>query len=159
MGLVVHSANISIMSLINWRNRYDVMPGFPKWVDHFFRDDDFANSNWPREMASPAVNVKETDNMFELEVAVPGMKRDDFILEVKEGMLFISAKCESEKEEKEDDYTRKEFNFSSFKRSFWLPENVVAEEIKANYKEGILLIELPKAKINKTEPSKFIQIE
>ena len=147
------------MSLINWRNRYDLMPGFPKWVDHFFRDDDFTNGNWPREMAIPAVNVKDTDKAFVLEVAVPGMKRDDFKLEVKDGMLILSAETKSESEENEENYTRKEFNFSSFSRSFWLPENVLSDKIKANYKDGMLLVELPKEKIAKLEKAKVIEIK
>ena len=145
------------MSLINWRNRYDLMPGFPKWVDHFFRDDDLNSGFWPREMAVPAVNVKDTDNAFVLEVGVPGMKKDDFKLEVKDGTLIISAETKTEKEEKDTDYTRKEFNYASFSRSFWLPENVVADKIKANYKDGILLVELPK--VAKLEKAKVIEVK
>lgn len=147
------------MSLINWRNRYDLMPGFPKWVDNIFRDDDFNEGQWPRKMEMPAVNVKETDKTFELEVAVPGMKKEDFKIEVKEGMLYISAETESKKEEKEENYTRKEFNFSSFSRSFWLPENVKANDIKANYKEGMLLVTLPKEKVKVVEKTKMIEVK
>ncbi len=147
------------MSLINWKNRYDLVPGFPKWTDHFFRDDDFSNSSWSQEMAVPAVNVKETDNAFELEVAVPRMKREDFKLEVKDGLLTISAELKSEREENEENYTHREFNFSSFKRSFWLPDNVIGKEIKAKYKEGILAIKLPKVKTKKDVPVKTIDVE
>jgi HSP20 family protein len=77
---------------------------------------------------------------------------------VKEGMLYISAETKMEKEEKEDNYTRKEFSYSTFERSFWLPENVKAENIKAAYKDGILTITLPKVKVEKKEPAKMIKI-
>ncbi len=134
------------------------MPTFPKWVDRFFKDDDFMDGNWPGEMVVPAVNVKETDKAFELEVAAPGMKRDDFTLEIKDGSLIISAESKTEKEEKDENYTRKEFNFSSFSRSFWLPENVMAEKIEASYKNGMLLVELPKVKV-KIEKPKLIKVK
>jgi len=147
------------MSLINWRNRYDLVPGFSKWGDNFLRDDDSTNEFWPRKMNMPAVNVKETDKAFVLEVAVPGMKKDDFKLEMKDGMLIISAETEIEKEEKEENYTRKEFNYSSFSRSFWLPENVKTDDIKANYKEGMLLVTLPKEKIKVVEKAKMIEVK
>ena len=151
--------NNNDMSLINWRNRYDLMPGFPKWVDNFFRDEDIRTGFWPKRMEMPAVNIKETDTTFELEVAVPGMKKDDFKIEVKEGMLYISAETSSEQEEKEENYTRKEFNFSSFSRSFWLPENVKTDDIKANYKEGMLQVTLPKAEVKVVEKTKMIKVK
>jgi HSP20 family protein len=110
-------------------------------------------------MNMPAVNVKETDKAFVLEVAVPGMKKDDFKLEMKDGMLIISAETEIEKEEKDENYTRKEFNYSSFSRSFWLPENVKTDDIKANYKEGMLLVTLPKEKIKLVEKAKMIEVK
>lgn len=135
-----------------------MMPAFPNWIENFFRDDDFFANRWTREMTVPAVNVKETDKDFTLEVAAPGMKKEDFKVEVKEGNLCISAENKMEKEEKEEGYTRKEFSFTSFTRSFWLPENVKSDDIKANYKDGILHITLPKVKVEKKEPSKVIKI-
>ena len=149
----------SVMSLVNWRNRYDLMPAFPNWVDRFFKDDNFMNKDWPGELAVPAVNVKETDKTFELEVAAPGMVRDDFKLEVKDGSLIISAESKTEKEEKDDNYTRREFNFSSFRRSFWLPENVMADKIEAKYKDGMLLVELPKIEVEKVKKPKLIKVK
>jgi HSP20 family protein len=148
------------MSLIKWRNPREMMPTFPSWVDNFFRDDDFfMDKFWNKEMTVPAVNVKETKSAYELEVAAPGMKKEDFKLEVKDGHLYISAEAKMEKEEKEDNYTRREFSFTSFNRSFWLPENVKADQIKANYKEGILNITVPKMNVAKTEPAKLIEIK
>jgi HSP20 family protein len=146
------------MSLIKWRNPNELMPAFPNWVENFFRDDDFFANRWTREMTVPAVNVKETERDFTLEVAAPGMKKEDFMVEVKEGNLCISAEAKMEKEEKGENYTRKEFSFTSFNRSFWLPENVKSDDIKATYKEGILYISMPKVKVEKKEPSKLIKI-
>ena len=147
------------MSLVNWRNRYDLMPAFPKWIDRFFKDEDMLSGNWLGEMVMPAVNIRETDKAFCLEVAAPGMKREDFNLEIKDGSLVISAESKFEKEEKEENYTRREFNFSSFKRSFWLPENVKADMIEATYKEGMLLVDMPKTEVKKVEKPKVIKIK
>ncbi|MEO1262883.1 MAG: Hsp20/alpha crystallin family protein [Bacteroidota bacterium] len=72
------------------------------------------------------------------------MKKDDFKIEVKGKTIYIGAETKNEKEKKENYYTRKEFNFSSFSRSFWLPQNVQPDDIKADYTEGILLVTLPK---------------
>ena len=134
--------------------RTSLMP----WVDRFFADDDFIN-RWWKEDRLPAVNVAETEKDFKVEVAAPGMKKDDFKVEVKEGTLYISAETKAEKEEKEDNYMRKEFSFSSFKRSFYLPENVKEDEILANYKDGILYLTLPKVKVEKKEKVKKIEIK
>ena len=147
------------MSLIKWRSPSEMMPTVPNWMENFFRDDDFFANRWTREMTVPAVNVQETDKDFRLEVAAPGMKKEDFKLEVKEGMLYISAETKEEKEMKEEGYTRKEFNYHSFSRSFWLPENVKSDEIKATYKDGILNLVLPKVKVEKKVPAKLIEIK
>lgn len=136
-----------------------MMPAFPNLLENFFRDDDFFANRWTREMTVPAVNVQETDKEFRLEVAAPGMKKEDFKVEMKEGMLYISAETRNEKEEKEEHFTRKEFNYNAFSRSFWMPENVKPEEIKATYKEGILHIVLPKVKVEKKAPAKLIEIK
>jgi HSP20 family protein len=134
-----------------------MFPAFNSMVNDFFRDDDFFEHRF-RMMKTPAINVLETDEAFKLEVAAPGMKKDDFKLEVENGYLFISAETKFEKEESEEDYTRKEFNFSTFKRSFWLPEGVKEDKIKATYKEGMLYVNLPKAVVKKVEPKKMIPI-
>ena len=134
--------------------RTSLMP----WADRFFADDDFFN-RWWKEDRLPAVNVAETDKDFKVEVAAPGMKKDDFKVEIKERVLYISAETKEEKEEKEDNYMRKEFSYSSFKRSFYLPENVKEEAIIANYKEGILYLTLPKVKVEKKELVKKIEIK
>lgn len=154
------------MSLIKWRKNGETMPSFPSfngWVDNFFRDDDDFVRAWRNrwnggEMTVPAVNVSETKDAVYLEVGVPGMKKKDFKLSIENGMLIISAETKAEKEDKGKDYTRKEFNYRSFRRSFWLPENVDSEAIKANYKEGILKISLPKIEVKEKETAKVIKI-
>ncbi len=131
----------------------------PNWVDHFFRDDDFFDSRWlAKKMTTPAVNIRETDKAFDIEVAAPGMKKEDFKVELKDGMLSISAENKMEKEEKEDGFTRKEFSFNSFCRSFWMPDNVRAEDIKAAYNDGLLKITLPKVEVEKKAPAKTVAI-
>lgn len=107
-------------------------------VDKFF-DDDFVKGNF-----MPAVNVKDNDKEYLVEVAAPGMTKDDFDIRIENGMLCISAERKEEKEEEDDNYTRREFAFRSFQRSFLLPENVNEENIKANYKDGILYLKMQK---------------
>jgi HSP20 family protein len=92
----------------------------------------------------PAVNIKEESDKFVLEMAAPGMKKDDFKINLDNYQLTISSEKKDEKEEKEDNYTRREFVYSSFSRSFTLPKSIDIEKIKADYKNGILNIVLPK---------------
>ena len=92
----------------------------------------------------PSVNLKETDNKLQVELAAPGMKKEDFKVEIDNNMLLISSEKQEEKEEsrKKDNYIRKEFNYQSFFRSFALPEYIDENKIQANYKDGILHVEL-----------------
>lgn len=138
------------MSLVRWNPA--VAPMFKSWVEDFFGD----MKLFPGDGVSlvPAVNIRETDAQFVVEMAVPGMKKEDFDVQIKDGMLLISSEHKEEKEEKKDNFTRKEFNFSSFSRSFRLPENIRPEAIKATYKEGLLLIELPKLEKAKADVKK-----
>ena len=94
----------------------------------------------------PSVNLKETDSKIEVEMAAPGMKREDFKVEIDNNTLMISSEKEEEKEEtrKKDNFIRKEFNYQSFYRSFYLPENVDENKIEATYKDGILHIIIAK---------------
>jgi HSP20 family protein len=92
----------------------------------------------------PAVNVKENEGSFQIEVAAPGLKKEDFKLSLHENRLTITAKQEENKEEKTENYTRQEFNYTSFQRTFTLPKNVDGEKIEAAYTDGILHVGLPK---------------
>jgi HSP20 family protein len=88
----------------------------------------------------PSVNLKETDTEIEVELAAPGMKREDFKVEIDHNIQMISSEKEEEKEEtnKKENYIRREFNFQSFSRTFSLPETIDENKIEANYKDGIL---------------------
>lgn len=107
----------------------------------------------------PSVNIKETENGFDVEVAAPGFEKEDFNIEVNKDILTISSekKVESETTEK-DNYTRREYNYQSFKRSFTLPESADTEKIAANYKNGILAISIPKKEEEKPLPKRTVEI-
>lgn len=92
----------------------------------------------------PAVNIKETEKNFDIEVAAPGYQKQDFKVDIDNGLLTISAENKSETEESKENFTRKEFSYSSFTRSFTLPENVKQEDIKAKYDNGLLRLTLQK---------------
>ncbi|HCW06882.1 MAG TPA: hypothetical protein DGG95_05915 [Cytophagales bacterium] len=127
-------------------------------LSDFFDNDRFFDSDWLRKQSMPAVNVKETDKFFEVELAAPGLTKKDFKITAENGMLTISSEKKEEKEEKEKDYTRKEFSFSSFSRSFTLPENVNEEDIKANYEDGILKLHIAKKMISQPKHVKAIEV-
>ncbi len=105
----------------------------------------------------PAVNIKEENDKFVLEMAAPGMKKDDFQINLDNYQLTISSEKKEEKKEKDDNYTRREFLYSSFSRSFTLPKSIDVEKIKADYKNGILNIVLPK-KEEETKLTRQIKI-
>lgn len=92
----------------------------------------------------PSVNIAEHDGNFEIEVAAPGLDKNDFELKVENDVLTVSVNKEKSEEVKEDKYTRKEFNYTSFKRSFHLSNEIKSTDITANYADGILRISLPK---------------
>lgn len=109
----------------------------------------------------PSVNLKETDTQLEVELAAPGMKREDFKVEIDNNILMISSEKQEEKEEKnkKENYVRKEFNYQSFYRSFYLPENVDENKIDANYKDGILHVTIAKKEGTKRKTMKNIPIK
>ncbi|MBP6551398.1 MAG: Hsp20/alpha crystallin family protein [Flavobacterium sp.] len=109
----------------------------------------------------PSVNLKETDTNIEIELAAPGMKKEDFKVEIENDMLMISSEKEEEKEEvgKKDNYIRKEFNYQSFCRTFSLPETANENKIEANYKDGILHVVIEKKEGNPKRALKNIPIQ
>jgi HSP20 family protein len=102
-------------------------------------------------LTTPAVNIKDTETAYQVEVAAPGAKKDDFSLSLNQNVLTISFKHEQADEETKDSFIRKEFAFQSFERSFRLPKTVNAEAIAATYADGILTVELPKQELPKPE--------
>ncbi len=109
----------------------------------------------------PSVNLKETDTKLEVELAAPGMKRDDFKVEIDNNILMISSEKEEETEEvrKKENYVRKEFNYQSFCRTFSLPETVDENKIEASYKDGILHVAIAKKESAKRKALKSIPIK
>ena len=109
----------------------------------------------------PSVNVKETDSNYEIDLAAPGMKKDSFKISLDKNILTVSSENKSENEEKDENgkYTRREFNYQSFSRSFTLPKDTVdSENIEANYVDGILKISVPK-KVKEEAPVKTIEVK
>lgn len=124
---------------------------------------DFLNSDGYLSTVSeqnwvPAVNVIDNDKNYEIEVAAPGLKKDQFNITVENGLLTISGNSTSEEETKEKNYTRKEFTTKSFTRSFTLPESVDEEGIKAKYEDGVIHLSLAK-KEKETPKKKQISIQ
>jgi HSP20 family protein len=110
-------------------------------------------------MSVPAVNVLEDPDNFKIEVAAPGLEKKDFKIDLDNNVLTISSEKEYKHEdEKDGKYMRREFAYASFKRSFTLPESVDADKIKANYKEGLLYISIPKREEAKQKPPRQISI-
>ncbi|ETN96068.1 heat shock protein Hsp20 [Zhouia amylolytica AD3] len=118
---------------------------FPSLLDELFKNDWFEGKE-VRNFNAPAVNIRESESGYALELAVPGLKKEDFNIAIDENVLTISSETKSEKEthNEEGKYTRKEFNYASFSRSFTLPETVDEESVNASYSDGVLTIALPK---------------
>jgi HSP20 family protein len=117
----------------------------PAYWDDFFNDSFFRNVNpYTCNSTSPAVNVAEEDNAFRIEVAVPGLTREDIRIDLENDVLTIASEEKKSKEEKNHRSVRREFNDNTFKRSFQLPETIDLDNIKAKHESGILTIELPK---------------
>jgi HSP20 family protein len=151
------------MSSIIKKNR-NFFPSFSRFWD----DDDLFNrnmSNWGLSNYSdttlPAVNIRETKDSYEVEMAAPGMKKEDFKVELDRNILTISSEKSEEHEEQgeEEKYSRKEFSYQSFQRSFNLPKEVVDEDkIEARYREGVLHLTIPKREEAKQKPPRKIEI-
>jgi HSP20 family protein len=147
------------MAMLKW-NPPSPLTGKRNWIENFFAetDDFFKNWEWDRKNDVPEVNVREEDDAFLIEVAAPGMKKEDFQVEMDNGVLIISASTEENKEPIATQYRRQEFNFRNFRRSFWLPENVAPDMISATYENGLLKLILPKTQALVSPKSKKIQV-
>ena len=109
---------------------------FNEALDKFWSDED---SNW-----LPSANIKESANDYQIELAVPGLDKKDFKIEVNYNILTVSAERKEEKNEENEKYTRKEFHFNAFKRNFTLPDSINHDQIQASYNNGILNLIVPK---------------
>jgi HSP20 family protein len=146
------------MSKMNKLN--EKIAAVPSMIEDFSKDIfNKLNHNRSDENTLPSVNIKDTDASYCLEVAAPGMEKKDFDIQLDNGVLIIQANKENKAANEEVGYTRKEFHYQSFKRTFALPErNLKVEEIKATYEQGILYIDIPKTEDAKAKPIKNIEI-
>lgn len=112
-----------------------------------------------RQLSLPAVNITEQGDKYLVSLAAPGLKKDDFKIDLDGNMLTISSETEEKKEEKDKRFTRKEYNYSSFSRSFTLPEEINTDKIDAKYEDGILNISLPRVDDSKMKLSKHIPVK
>lgn len=136
-------------------------------LQSLFFDDVFGRDlfNWENNNFSttrttlPSVNIKETADNYEVEVAAPGMRKEDFKITLDDGQLIISSVKENEVNTQKENFTRREFSYQSFQRSFVLPKNVVDEEkISARYENGLLLLSIPKLEQSKQNTPRLIDI-
>ena len=130
---------------------------FNPFLSNLF-DDDLFLGTISKANTMPAVNIKEGEKSFTLELAVPGMNKNDLKINVENDVLTVSSESKNEVNEEKEGYKRKEFSYTSFCRSFYLPENVKIEDIKAVYKDGILNVEIPKEKEEELTKNREIKI-
>ncbi len=134
-------------------------PTFSSMLEDFWSNDFGFRAPFNNGDQLPAVNIKETDKTFEIEVAAPGFQKQDFKVDLdSKGLLTISAESKKESEEEKANYARREFSYASFSRTFTLPETVKQEDIKARYQDGVLHLSLVKS--SEAQPQKkMIAIE
>jgi HSP20 family protein len=140
---------------------FNMLPTFPSWIDEIINKNlgtEFM-SNFNTGLTLPAVNILETANDYLVEMAAPGLRKSDFNINIDNQLLSISAEIKSENDDLDsENYTRREFGYSSFKRTFTVPESVESEKISAKYEDGILKVTLPKRDEAKKKPLKSIKV-
>ena len=145
------------MSLVRFSNQ------MPSLFDRFLENDlfDWSNRNYSNTNTTlPAVNIKEDEDGFEVEMSAPGLDKKDFKIELNNSVLTISSEKKIENETKEgQQFSRREFSYQSFSRSFSLPESAESEKIEAKYENGILTVNIPKKEEAKPKPTKQIEIK
>jgi len=145
------------MNLVKRNNSSNGGNFFPSLMEEFFRPD-WIGGMQQNNFAVPPVNIRETDNAFEVELSAPGKTKEDFNIEIDNDMLTISSEQKTENTVEDGKYTRKEFSHSAFRRSFTLPETVKEDDIHAAYENGILKITLPKKEEALPKPKRMIEI-
>ena len=140
------------MNLIRKQN-----PFFPSLVDELFNQERRVRTS-SISSTTPAVNIIEKDIQFMIELAAPGKKKEDFEIEIEDGILSISSSNKEDNTSEKETFTRQEFSYNSFRRSFTIPESVNVSSIEATYNEGIFLIKLLKLEEALPQPKKLITI-
>jgi HSP20 family protein len=132
----------------------------PSVITDFFNDGFFNNelSNFPLTRWVPNANVRETSDEYIVELAAPGLEKNEFKVEVQEDLVTIEGQHEEDREESNEEYHRKEFKTTSFKRSFRLPQSIVSDAVDAKYNQGILKLTLPKREEAKSIGKKLVKI-
>ena len=131
---------------------------FPSIVDEFFGRDFMPALDFQTGINVPSVNIVEGKEDFRIEVAAPGLDKSYFKINVENNVLSISSEKEEKTEENEDRYMRREFSYTSFNRSFSLPQTVDPEKISAKHENGVLTISIPKKEEAKVKPARQIEI-
>lgn len=133
---------------------------FPAFTDDFFKPwNDWFDNRLSKKLSVPAINVSEDEQGFTIDVAAPGLKKTDFSIAVDDNVLTVSAESTKTKEEKGDNnYTRQEYNYSSFSRSLTLPDNIDEDKITATYDGGVLKLSVPKKQGTPKVPAKQITV-
>lgn len=134
-------------------------PYFPDWLEDFFSGEVFNPLIKSRVSSIPMVNVFENDKSFRIEVAVPGIRKEDIKINLDNDIIKISAELENEIEEENEKCTKREYSYRSFSRSFTLPESVDTEKIDAKSDDGILKITIKKKEEDIVKPPKEITIK
>ena len=131
------------MTLVKFNNKANntLMPGFNDVFDSIFNDTFFNNRMVTRV---PAVNISETENNYHVELAAPGLKKEDFKLNLERNQLSISVEQSADHEDNQKNYSKREYSYSSFVRSFTLPESADHAQIEASYTDGVLKIDIAK---------------
>lgn len=136
------------------------LPGVSNWIEDWFgRELPSFSTEFLPSINKPATNIRELPDSYELEVLAPGWKKSDFEVNVDNGLLTISAEAKKEEEMSEDNYTRREFGYSSFKRTFTLPDTIDSDKVDARYEDGILYVILPKVEHARQKPVRRIDIK
>ncbi len=133
---------------------------FPTILDDFFKPwNSWSESDFEKRFSAPAVNITENKDDYKIAIAAPGLDKHDFKIDVDGNLLTVSAEKEEKKDEKEKNFTRREYNYSSFSRTFTLPDGVNADKIDAAYENGELKLSLPKKEDAKKAATKSIAVK
>lgn len=152
MTLTIRKNGSLFPSVVN--DLFDKEIFFPE----FFNPANNLLRGWGLESSIPSVNIIENTKDYKIELAAPGLKKSDFKIEVDSGYLTISSEQTEEKNEEKDHYKRREFSYSTFSRSFQLPENSLSDKIDARYEDGVLKLSIPKKDVTVSKPKKEIKV-
>ena len=146
------------MNLVKF-NRPSRRNSFPSLFDEFFNPSFFEFKELNNGLRRPQTNIIENENGYTIELAVPGINKNDVEIKIEKDQLIISSTHKEEETKESENYTRREFNYSAFSQSFHLPEAIDKDAITANYNNGVLSIELNKKEEAKLNAAKTIEIK